>query len=147
MSKEGPIVDLDAVLADPAAFFAHPQDVVRDQRFSREIKLKILRQWERDAHNLAVADNEGMSGGEESMHGRVLSALRGLEEAIVSGPLQSEARSDGPARPSESGDSRLEKTLRTAGCRILRGTREQPLAALLITGWLGYMFGRIRHRL
>jgi hypothetical protein len=147
MSKEEMPVDLDAVMADPAAFFARPQAVVVDQRFSSAIKLKILQQWERDAHNLGVAENEGMSGGEESMHGLVLSAIKDIEESIASGRMHSDGKSDGSAKLPKSGYSRLEKTLRTAGCQILRGTRERPLEALLIAGWLGYMFGRVRNRL
>jgi hypothetical protein len=88
MSKDATSVDLNAVMADPTAFFAQPQDVLKDERFSREIKLKILRQWERDAHNLEVADNEGMSGGEDSMHGRVLHAIRSLEEGAEQNQTQ-----------------------------------------------------------
>jgi hypothetical protein len=147
MSKEETSVDLDAVMADPAAFFARPQDVVTDQRFSPEIKLKILRQWERDAHNLGVADNEGMSGGEESMHGRVLHAIRSLEEGAGSDPMQQEGKSDGSAGRSENSYRGLVNALQTAGCQILHGTREQPLAALMVAAWLGYLFGRVRHRL
>jgi hypothetical protein len=147
MSEEGTSADLDAVMADPAAFFARPQDVVTDQRFSREIKLKVLRQWERDAHNLGVADNEGMSGGEESMHGRVLHAIRSLEEGAGSDPIQPEGKSDGSADRSENSFTGLVNVVRTVGCQILHGTREQPLAALMIAAWLGYLFGRVRHRL
>lgn len=147
MSKAEMPVNLDAVIADPAAFFTQPQDILGDPRFSREIKLKILRQWERDAHNLGVAENEGMGGGEESMHGRVLAAIKGLQEGVADDQIQSKRQSGGSATLSASGYSGLEKTLRSAGCQILRGTKEQPLAALLIAGWLGYVFGRLRDRL
>jgi hypothetical protein len=40
----------------------------------------LLRQWERDARGLAVAEEEGMSGGEESMLGRVRHAIQALGE-------------------------------------------------------------------
>jgi hypothetical protein len=147
MSKSEMPVDLDTVMADPAAFFAQPQDVVGDPRFSHESKMKILRQWERDAHNLGVAENEGMGGGEESMHGRVLAAIKGLEDGIAGDQMQSKGQSGRSATLAASGYGGLEKTLRTAVCQILRGTREQPLAALLIAGWIGYIFGRLRDRL
>ena len=146
MSNEETTVDLDAVLVDPAAFFARPQDVLTDERFSPEIKLRILRQWERDAHNLGVADNEGMSGGEESMHGRVLHAIRSLEESAGSDSMQPEGKSDRSAGRLENIPTGLVNAVRTAGRQILHGTREQPLTALMIAAWLGYMFGRVRRR-
>jgi hypothetical protein len=75
----GPVqIDIDAALVDPRAFFAQPQDVVAHPQLSREMKLKLLRQWEQNALGLAVAEGEGMCGGEESMLGRVESAIRTL---------------------------------------------------------------------
>lgn len=147
MSKEATSVDLNAVMADPTAFFAQPQDVLKDERFSREIKFKILRQWERDAYNLGVADNEGMSGGEESMHGRVLQAIRNLEEGAGQNQTQPEGKSDGSAGRPVNSDGGLVSVFRIAGCRLLKGTREQPLAALMIATGLGYLCGRIGRRL
>lgn len=147
MSKDATSVDLNAVMADPTAFFAQPQDVLKDERFSREIKLKILRQWERDAHNLEVADNEGMSGGEDSMHGRVLHAIRSLEEGAEQNQTQPEGKSDGSAGRPENSYRGLVGIFRIAGCQLLQGTREQPLAALMIAAWLGYLCGRIGRRL
>ncbi|MCW3477870.1 hypothetical protein [Limobrevibacterium gyesilva] len=73
--------DIEAALADPSAFFAQPQDIVTHPRLSREVKLKLLRQWEQDARELSVAEGEGMGGGEESMLGRVHLALRKVEGA------------------------------------------------------------------
>jgi hypothetical protein len=67
--------DLEAALADPAAAFAKPKDVVAHQGLSREAKIKLLRQWERDAMELSTSEYEGMVGGEENMLGRVLHAL------------------------------------------------------------------------
>lgn len=59
--------------------FASPRDVVEDQTLSREVKLRLLIQWERDARELSVAEEEGMTGGEESMLGRVREALQQLD--------------------------------------------------------------------
>jgi hypothetical protein len=145
MSKDG-TVDLGAVLADPAAAFAQPQDVLTDARFSPEIKLKILRQWERDAHNLAVADNEGMSGGEESMHGRVLHAIRSLEESAGQDQTQTQGKSDRSASRPDNSYTGLTNALETVACQLLNNTRRQPLAALLIAAGIGYLWGRVRRR-
>ncbi|HEY5091117.1 MAG TPA: hypothetical protein VIK30_14155, partial [Polyangia bacterium] len=69
-------VDIDAALANPSACFAQPQDVLASPGLSREVQLKLLRQWEQDARGLAEAESEGMGGGEESMLGRVRQAIR-----------------------------------------------------------------------
>jgi hypothetical protein len=51
-------------------------------------KLKILQQWELDARQLAVAEEENMIGGEENMIGRVskaLLALGGRQDPVAEG--------------------------------------------------------------
>jgi hypothetical protein len=68
-------------LLDPASAFDQPQDVVNDRRLANDAKIKLLRQWEADARQLAVAEEEGMTGGEESMLNRVRRALRALGAA------------------------------------------------------------------
>ncbi len=147
MSNEGTPVDVEAILADPTAAFAQPRDVLTDPRFSREIKLKILRQWEHDARSLATADNEGMSGGEESMHGRVLHAIQSLEESAGGGLAQTKENADEAASQLRNNDSWLTSTFRAVGCQVIQGTRKQPIAALMIAAWIGYLCGRLRHRL
>jgi len=72
-------INIDAALANPSAYFAQPQDVLTHPDLSRELQLKLLRQWEQDARELAEAESEGMGGGEESMLGRVAQALRALD--------------------------------------------------------------------
>jgi len=74
-------IDVQAALIDPTAFFAQPQDVVAHPRLPDAVKVKLLRQWEQDARGLAVAEGEGMAGGEESMLGRVELALQALGES------------------------------------------------------------------
>ncbi len=78
MPQDVPKIDLVAALRDPAAVFREPQDVLKRQDLSREIKLKVLRQWERDALELSTAEYEGMAGGEESMLGQVKRAIETL---------------------------------------------------------------------
>jgi hypothetical protein len=76
MTKE--LFDLEKALNDPAAMFDEPDDVINMSGISNKNKLKILEQWEHDARSLAVAEEEGMAGGEESMLGRVLNAIAKL---------------------------------------------------------------------
>lgn len=74
-------VDIEEALQDPKAFFAEPQDVADYPHLSREEKLAILRRWEQDALRLSASESEGLGGGEESMLGRVESAIQRVREA------------------------------------------------------------------
>ena len=67
--------DLEAALLDPAASFAAPDAVLARRDLSRQDKIEILRRWAYDAAELAVAEEEGMGGGEESRVGAVAAAL------------------------------------------------------------------------
>lgn len=75
--------DLAVILQDPGRHFRDPQDVVADGSLDRQMKLDVLEHWERDARALAVAEEEGLAGGEPSMLGRIRHARRalGAEEA------------------------------------------------------------------
>ncbi|MEJ2452408.1 MAG: hypothetical protein P8047_17420 [Gammaproteobacteria bacterium] len=53
---------IDEAMMNPAAVFAHPSDVIEMNSISREQKLLILKRWEQDARELAVAEEEGMTG-------------------------------------------------------------------------------------
>ncbi len=67
--------DLDRFLLDPGSSFRRPDDVISDPRLQRQQKVEILCRWAYDAVELAVAEEEGMNGGEASnLHG-VLNAL------------------------------------------------------------------------
>ncbi len=70
--------DLAAVLRDPGRHFALPQDIVDAAALDHATKLKLLEEWERDARGLAVAEDEGLDGGEASMLGRIRHARRAL---------------------------------------------------------------------
>jgi hypothetical protein len=69
-------LNIEEALRDPTTFFAEPQDVVDHPKLSREHKLEILRRWKQDALRLSASESEGMGGGEESMLGRVESAIQ-----------------------------------------------------------------------
>jgi hypothetical protein len=75
MTNKTSQLDVAEVLRDPKAFFSEPQDVVVHPHLSREDKLAILRRWEADALRLSASESEGMGGGEESMLGRVETAI------------------------------------------------------------------------
>ena len=71
-------VDLARALLDPAAAFASPQEVLNRSDLPTESKIEILCRWAYDAAELAVAEEEGMGGGESNRIGAVLQALDGL---------------------------------------------------------------------
>jgi hypothetical protein len=71
-------LDVKKALLDPAGTFAAPDDIVQRPDLPRGTKLQMLEQWEREARSLAVAEEEGMTGGEESMLGRVRRAIAAL---------------------------------------------------------------------
>ena len=76
MAQASSAIDFEKALQDPTAIFSEPIDVVAHSQLSREMKLALLREWEQAARRLSVAESEGMVGGEESMLGRVESAIQ-----------------------------------------------------------------------
>jgi hypothetical protein len=80
-------LDLAAALRDPGRHFSLPQDVVDAAGIDHATKLKLLEEWERDARGLAVAEDEGLDGGEASMLARIRHARRALaaDESTTSG--------------------------------------------------------------
>jgi len=89
-----------AALLDPASVFGSPEEVERDGTLSQEEKLAILKSWEEDAHELAVAEDESMGGGEPSRLEEVVAArarLTDADEAASAAPRKGAASPD-PAR-------------------------------------------------
>ena len=85
MTKRNSKADLQTMLRDPAAVFSTPRDVLDRPDLTRDERLAILRQWERDARGLSVAEEEGMGGGEESLLSRVRLAIARLGEVESAG--------------------------------------------------------------
>jgi hypothetical protein len=81
--REEDVINMEEALTDPSKVFNQPDEIVRDWRLSPEQKLKLLRQWERDAMGLNIADDEGMQGGEDSRLSRVRDALRSLDPEVA----------------------------------------------------------------
>lgn len=76
--KAGQPVDMAKALVDPASVFATPEDVLDHAALSRAEKIEILRRWEYDASEIAVAREEGMPDGDNDLLRRVLLALEKL---------------------------------------------------------------------
>lgn len=74
--------DVERALLNPSAVFATPEAVVAHAALTREQKIEILQRWAYDAADVAVAQEEGMPGGEEPLLRRVTLALHDL-----AGPL------------------------------------------------------------
>ncbi|HWA90956.1 MAG TPA: hypothetical protein VG889_13025 [Rhizomicrobium sp.] len=77
---------LEDIKSDPARFYPAPSDVVRDRRFSDAERLEILEAWEREARALAVADEEGVTGGEPSRLKTVVKARMEVQERVAGAP-------------------------------------------------------------
>ncbi len=76
------MTDIQDALLDPAAAFRTPEGVLRRDDISRDQKIEILRRWEYDARELAVAEEENMVGGPPNLLDQVLDALRELDAEI-----------------------------------------------------------------
>ncbi len=74
------ILDVELALTDPAKVFCDPNEVLGCDLLTREQKIDVLRRWEMDARLLAVAEEEGMTGGESSKLHSVGKALLAIGE-------------------------------------------------------------------
>lgn len=77
----GATIDYDTALSDPAACFNGPEAVKSAASLSTEQKVAILRQWEYDQSELAVAQEEGMLGNDGSLLQRIAKVLAELDPA------------------------------------------------------------------
>lgn len=72
-------IDVEQALNDPA--FGQPHEVLAQTTLSKKQKIEILRRWQYNAEEEAVALEEGMSGEETDVLRQVLVAL-----GILTGP-------------------------------------------------------------
>jgi hypothetical protein len=70
---------LDDVLASPSSHYSSPMQVADASDLSDDQKKMVLDKWEEDARRLAVATEEGMSGGEPSYLAEVQEAKAKLK--------------------------------------------------------------------
>jgi hypothetical protein len=79
MTTEKPAaIDLPQALLNPSSVFATPEEVVWCSDLTRQQKIDILRRWEYDANEEAVAEEEGMQSEQPLMVRRVVLALEQL---------------------------------------------------------------------
>jgi hypothetical protein len=71
--------DLERARLNPGAVFVSPEQLVATATLTRAEKIELLRRWAYDAGELAVAEDEGMAGGEPTLQGRILAILEQLE--------------------------------------------------------------------
>jgi hypothetical protein len=72
--------DVEHVRRDPWKVFRTPKEIVNHGALSSEDKKQILETWEQDAKHLAVAEGEGMSGGEPNRLSEVSDAKQQVAE-------------------------------------------------------------------
>jgi len=77
-------IDYEKALLDPASVFATPEEVLKRAELTKDQKIEILRRWEYDASEVAVAEEEGMMGDQPLLLRRVLLALEKLTGGIIS---------------------------------------------------------------
>ena len=73
--------ELSRILNNPASVYHSPYEVLDDEQLNEHQKFHILRSWEQDERELAVADEEGMSGGERNILADILAAINHLHLA------------------------------------------------------------------
>jgi hypothetical protein len=74
--------DMERALLNPPSVFVSPEAVLTHPALSKTQKIEILQRWLYDATDIAVAVEEGMPGGEETLLRRITLALQSL-----AGPL------------------------------------------------------------
>ena len=68
-------IDLAKARLDPGSVFQSPEELRDLGGLTRQQKIEILQRWAYDASELAVAEEEGMVGGEPSQLAQILSVL------------------------------------------------------------------------
>jgi hypothetical protein len=88
---------LEQATFNPQSTFSSPEEVRDSQSFSPAQKVRILKSWEYDAAELAVAEEEGMLGGNGDMLRRILLALNSVAGEVDverTGPTKQHGLSD-----------------------------------------------------
>lgn len=56
------MIDINRAKLDPASVFHHPADVLNESGLTRLEKIDILKRWAYDEREMAVAEEENMTG-------------------------------------------------------------------------------------
>lgn len=83
-------IHADKIIENPAAFFDHPMDLVKTGQLTQAEKKEALDKWELDSRLMAIATEEGMTGGEPALQDEVAQAKVALniESERPSGPTK-----------------------------------------------------------
>jgi hypothetical protein len=73
----------DPLLTDVAKHFARPRDILADERFTRQQKLKLLEQWDYDLQLLMTASEENMPSGDDNSSGQTGEQVAELRQALA----------------------------------------------------------------
>jgi len=79
-------MDFEKALQNPEAQFNTPKEILDEPSLTRAQKIEILRQWEYDARELEVAEEENMAGGPPSLLGEILHLLKRLDSNTEDSP-------------------------------------------------------------
>ncbi len=60
------VPNLEAMRANPSAFYTKPADILKDDRLSLADKRTVLDAWAFESKELQVAEGEGFDGGEDA---------------------------------------------------------------------------------
>jgi hypothetical protein len=71
--------DYDQALLTPESVFDTPMEIVASESLTSLQKMKVLKRWEANSHDLDVAQDESMTGGERSCLSEVRQAIHALE--------------------------------------------------------------------
>jgi hypothetical protein len=115
--------ELERAVIEPSSVYEAPEDVLADSRLDDADKRRVLESWERDARELAVAEEENMAGGEPNRLGAVLEALAKLPAADERprGPATLHGSQSAPSsRPRAAGGTKLSPEEARQGEIILR---------------------------
>ena len=115
--------ELERAVTQPSSVYEAPEDVLADSRLDDTQKRRVLESWERDARELAVAEDENMAGGEPNRLGAVLEALAKLPatDERPRGPATLHGSQPAPSSRSQSaGGTRLTAEEARQGEIILR---------------------------
>jgi hypothetical protein len=81
-ARRATTVDFDQAKLDPGSVFTSPEEVADHAGLSTDQKIEILRRWEYDAAEVAVAVEEGMPDGESDLLRQIVLALDRLSDGI-----------------------------------------------------------------
>lgn len=109
MTEKGGSLNLDKALLDPGSMFPGPEEVRDHPGLTCEQKIEILRRWAYDASELALAEEEGMLGGEPSQLAQILSVLDVLSDGF-------DVEHSPPPNKAERRVNRFVHSLRDSAC-------------------------------